>query len=338
MKRSFAGILAATALVATFAVSPAASAADVSITGRGASYPLAMVDACLTSTPGVTVTYKGDGSGNGRGDFRNGVVDFGASDAPYSATEAKPANFTYVPFIGGPIAVAYNIPGLKSLNLSPKSISGILKGTITTWNDKTIAADNKGVKLPSNAIVLVYRSGSSGTTENFSEYMKQTVPTAGWVRSGTFATASGNSKGTSASGGAGVITEIKKTSYSIGYADLSDAKAAGATTAKIKNGAGEYVAASVPAAKKFLAEQDMNSLGIVYFDYDASIKGAYNLSLVSYALAPTKAADPAKGAAVKAWFKNFVTTCAPQKAALKQYVALDGAFKTKALSLIEKIK
>ena len=49
-----------------------------------------------------------------------------------------------------PIAVIYNVQGVKDLQLSAKTIALIFDGKITKWNDPAIAAENKGVKLPSN--------------------------------------------------------------------------------------------------------------------------------------------------------------------------------------------
>ena len=48
----------------------------------------------------------------------------------------------------------------------------IFSGKITTWNDAKIAEINKGVTLPATAIKVFFRSDESGTTENFTKYLK----------------------------------------------------------------------------------------------------------------------------------------------------------------------
>jgi phosphate transport system substrate-binding protein len=336
MKRSFAGILAASALVASFAVSPAAFAADVSVTGTGSSYDNAIINACSTAATGVAVTYTKASSGAGRTAFNAGTVTFGAMDWQYSATDAKPSKaFTYVPLIAGPIVFAYNVPGLN-LKLDAATASKILRGDITTWNDAAIAKINKGATLPSQPITLSYRSSGSGTTKNMVQYFRATAPSHGWKDSDTFATASGNSKGNTFGSNADAVAFIKKTAYTFGYADLADVLTAGVQTAALKNAAGAYVKPSVAATAKFIAAQSMASTGIVKPDYTEPIKGGYNLALVSYAAAPT-AAGTAAADGLKTWLNAYLTTCAPAKAAGLGYVALTGTAQKTALKLAAKV-
>ena len=39
------------------------------------------------------------------------------------------------------------------------------------WNDAAIAAENKGLELPNQKIIVVHRSDGSGTTYNFTYYL-----------------------------------------------------------------------------------------------------------------------------------------------------------------------
>jgi phosphate transport system substrate-binding protein len=338
MKRSFAGILAASALVASFALAPAANAADASIVGTGSSYDNAIFTACVDAAPGIKLTYSKPGSGTGRSSFANKTVDFGAMDWLYTAADSVRPTFkyTYVPVIAGPIVVAYNVPGLN-LKLDATTLSDVLQGKITSWDDAAIAKINKGAKLPSQKIVVVYRSTTSGTTQNLAAYMRDLLPNAGWKDSAAFLTASGNTTATtSAADNATLIKTVKSTAYSIGYADLADTLTAGVQAAAIKNGAGAYVAPTVASTAKFIAAQSMATTGQVRFDYETPVKGGYNLSLVSYVAAPTAAGTPA-AANVKTWLTAYLSTCAPAKAAELGYVPLSGAFKATALKLAAKI-
>ncbi len=107
----------------------------------------------------MTINYQGIGSGTGRTDFANGVVDFAGTDAPYKATDPQPKGaFFYFPTVVAPITVSYNLSGVKGLKLSADTIAKIFQGQITTWDDAAIKTDNPKAKLPSTKITVVHRS------------------------------------------------------------------------------------------------------------------------------------------------------------------------------------
>jgi phosphate transport system substrate-binding protein len=243
----------------------------------------------------------------------------------------QPANFVYVPLVGGPVAIVLNVPGVKTLNLTGDVIGKLYTGKITKWNDKAIAALNKGVKLPALAVQPVYRSGSSGTSENFSNYLVQTAAGNGWKTNGTFASAN-TVVGTSAATSTVLVTTVKSTSGAFGYADLSDVAASGLKYASVQNGAKQFIKPDVRSAKAFLAVQRVNSNGTLSYDYKADVRGAYPVSLISYAIAFKNGNKD-----VKNYLKAFVSTCAPTEAAKLSYVAVDGKLKAKALDLIDLI-
>jgi phosphate transport system substrate-binding protein len=331
--------LAASALVAsTVLVGPAAYAETV--TAGGASYTLALQTACIAAYKDHTVTYANLGSGTGKTNYRTGTLDWAGSDSLYGATEAKPKNFTYVPLLGGPVSMIYNLPGVSRLNLTPAVISGIYSGKITKWNDAVIKADNKTAKLPNETIVPVYRSDNSGTTNNFANFMYQTVDKK-WVANDSFATSiKGLGLASNAIGGnrsTGVVTSVKTTGFSIGYVDLGDAVKNSLPAAHVKNGAGQFIAPSVATAAKFISAQTIKpTTGQVLFDYNKRVAGAYSMSLVSYGIAPTKNGT-SKGDAARDYLTYFVTECAPSKAASEYFVALSGPILETAKKLLAKI-
>ncbi len=334
MKRSLTGIIAAVALASTVALVGPAAMAKETIKASGASYPNAILQACKTHFSGADLVYTSTGSGTGRSQFKSGATNFGMSDAPYKAGDA-PAKMTYIPLVGGPIAMVYNVPGLTKVNLTAPIISDIYLGNITKWNDKAIVAINKGAKLPAQTIQPVYRQDSSGTSENFTAYLAQAAAGKGFKAASTFNSISGV-KGTAANQNTGVTTAVKNTKYSLAYADLSDAMSQGLATAWLKNGVGQFIKPDVRSSKTFLAQQIVSKKGVVSFQYTAPIKNGYNLSLVSYALAPAgrgQAADKL----VAGFLTDFVKSCAPAEAAKIGYVAIDGQLRTTALNLIELI-
>ena len=187
--------------------------------------------------PNMTVNYGGGGSGKGRTDLASGTVNFAGSDSPIPAKEAS--GFTgktilYFPVIIGPITMAYNLSGVSNLKLSPATIAGIFSGKIKTWNDPAIKADNSGANLPSTAITLAVRSDSSGTTQNFTQFLVDATGSA-WSL-GSSSTIKWPSSARAASGNPGVAQVVKSTAGAIGYVDYSTAKASGLTFAAVWQG------------------------------------------------------------------------------------------------------
>jgi len=115
------------------------------INGSGATFAQPLIDVCkveFTKDTGHTINYTAGGSGKGRTDFTNNLVDFAASDAVY--TSGFPAHLEYAPVYAAPIAIFYNLPTVKEpIYLSETTVAQIFSGYITNWNDKLIAADNE---------------------------------------------------------------------------------------------------------------------------------------------------------------------------------------------------
>jgi phosphate transport system substrate-binding protein len=138
--------------------------------------------------------------------------------------------------------------------------------------------------------------------------------------------------GTSAATSTVLVTTVKSTSGAFGYADLSDVAAAGLNFAAVLNGAKQYIKPDVRSAKAFLAVQRVNNNGTLTYDYKTPVRGAYPVSLISYALAFKNGNKD-----VQNYLKAFVNTCAPTEGAKLSYVAIDGKLKAKALDLIDLI-
>ena len=138
---------------------------------------------------------------------------------------------------------------------------------------------------------------------------------------------------------AALADKVASTANSIGYADLVDIKKKSLATAALRNGAGQFVQPTAQAAAKYLAAQavDVKGKGIVTIDFTKKVPGAYNLSILTYMIAPTDASDTTKALAVKDFANYIVKSCAPAKAADLGYVALTGALKSSALMLIGSI-
>ena len=223
------------------------------LNGSGSTFQTTFQETAISSfksvQPGMTVNYGSGGSGKGRTDLSSGVVNYAGSDSTIPAAEE--ANFKgktvlYFPVVIGPITMAYNLSGVSSLKLTPTVIADIFQAKITNWDNSAIASINPGVKLPSEPITLAVRSDSSGTTQNFTLFVDDAVPSV-W-KLGSSSTIKWPAAARGGSGNGGVASIIKSTPGAIGYVDYADAKASGLTFASVQNKSGAYIAPSPTSA------------------------------------------------------------------------------------------
>ena len=358
MFKKIVSIAASAAVVAGVLLAAPAQAAGVSIKGSGSSFANNAMQACLGAYTNNTVTYTSTGSGTGKNNFAGGTYDFAATDSLYSAAPYPTGTYVTVPLLGGPVAFAYTAAKVADgLNLTAQNISDIYTGRVTKWNDASIKANNAKLALPNKSIKVFYRSGSSGTNENISNYLAQNLPGQGWVKSSTWSSAIAGalpagttSVGTGLGTSALVSGTLEDTLNGFGYFDLSDAITADVSIAKLQNKAGAFIAPTASAAAKFINAQSIitngtdATNGTLSIDFTKSVSGAYQLSIVTYGVAPryvptasAKVSTNASKLAVGDFFKYVVSSCIPAKAASLGYVALGGALKTSALNQIKTI-
>ena len=181
----------------------------------------------------------------------------------------------------------------------------IFDGKITTWNDPAIAKLNSGVSLPSTPIKVYFRSDDSGTTENFTKYLKAAAPDAWSYETGKKWTGKGEGKEKSA----GVATAVKGQDGGITYVELSYAQQNTLKMAEIDTGSGpvvlnaESVGKTVATAKPTGSGNDL----ALKIDYATKEAGAYPIILVTYEIVCSKYADAAQGSKVKAFLTTFAS-------------------------------
>jgi phosphate transport system substrate-binding protein len=259
------------------------------LTGTGSTFQFTFQQHAIarfrSAQPGIQVDYLGGGSGTGRADLAAGIVNFAGSDtAPIPASELprfKGRTVLYFPVVIGPITVAYNLPDVSDLRLTGPVIAGIFQGTITRWSDPAIAAENPGVKLPSTAITIVHRSDSSGTTQNFSQFLVDSAPQVWKLGSSSMIHWPATSR--SGAGNDGVASIIHSTPGAVGYVDFADAKAAGLTYALIKNQAGRYMLPS-PTSASVAASQVKVSPNLTFSAIWAPGANSYPITYQSWVL------------------------------------------------------
>lgn len=141
-------VMVGVAVVASLSTTSVALAESAS--GSGATFPqqfLASATAEFNKATGHNVTYAnpGGGSSKGKADFKGGLTDFGGTDSSVTSSQAASFDWTYVPYVGGAIAIAYRLDELKgaTLSLSANTINAIFAGTVTNWADANIIRDMK---------------------------------------------------------------------------------------------------------------------------------------------------------------------------------------------------
>ena len=293
---------------------------------------------------GKNLSYNPTGSGAGRDQFIAKQVDFAGSDSALKddqiakAAERCGGNPAWnLPVVFGPVALAYNVEGVDKLVVNGDVLAKIFQGQITKWNDPAIAALNSGTSLPDADIKPIYRSDSSGTTDNFQKYLAAAAPES-WTKGAGGEFQGGAGEGAQKS--AGVVQAVQATPGAIGYVEKGFADQAKVPYAQIDSGAGAVELTDDAAKKaidtaKFAAEGndltlDLNSL------YGTKEAGAYPLVLATYEIVCSKGYDADTAAAVK----SFLTVAANQgQAGLSAagYIPLPEQFKERLMTSINAI-
>jgi phosphate transport system substrate-binding protein len=295
---------------------------------------------------GVTVNYTPSGSGAGVTTFTAGSADFAGSDIPLTDDQLN-ATFAAckagtkaidIPVYISPIAIAYNVSGVKDLTLDASTIAQIFSGKITKWNDPAITKLNKSASLPDATINVIHRSDNSGTTDNFAEYLSAAAP-SDWTApvSQTFPYQIGDA----AQGTSGVAAAMKSASNSITYID--DSGATGLDKAKLSVG-GKVRAISAEGAADVVGQAktvDGRAANDLALEIPRTTTGAkdWPIVLASNLVTCQTYADPAKGKLVKGYATYIVSADAQQASATQAGSApLSAELTAKDLKAINTIK
>jgi phosphate transport system substrate-binding protein len=366
-------------LAAVIAVSGTAPAHAVDLAGSGASFVVPLVEACkagFAKKTGHSFVYTSTGSGTGKNNSDNKIGDFWFSDSAHTGAKKRSTIF-HAPIVAAPIAVLVNLPSKKDIYLSPTTVAKIFAGDITKWNDPLIMADNNrtvktvvyrqdangnvkkdakgdpiilrtGSKkiiytLPNKPIKVVFRSDTSGTSNNFTKWLNGVAPSV-WTKpaNDAFTTAfPGNINDPSnigrivgANGSQGVATLAAKSSYSITYAEKQWGTSFGLRAAHLGNASGNFTLPDSAATSAFLGEANQNSDGIVTYDYNTKVPGVYTLGIISYMLLETSYESKEKGKAVVELAEYLLSPECSLGAASTGFIVVEGTFLAKAKQLI----
>ncbi len=297
----------------------------VPISGAGSTWVSNALDQWIRNIAqnGIQVNYAATGSSDGRNEFRNGTVDFGASEIPYGLQDAFTGSdplptrpFAYIPDVAGGTTFMYNLQfgghQIRNLRLDGNTLARIFTGAITQWNDPAIRRDNPKLQLPAERIVPVVRSDGSGTTAQFTLWMSHMEPAVWNAYCAKFNISAPcgltsvypvvpGSDMIALSGSLGVSGYVAQSTSegSITYVEYSYTLETGFPAVALENSAGYYtlptpnnVAVSLlkaqinkdPKSKGYLTQ----NLSNVYSDPDPR---TYEMSSYSYLVIPTSTQD-----------------------------------------------
>ena len=269
---------------------------SATLTGAGSTFVSPLVSVwtpALGSAFDDTIQYAPVGSGGGIQAISNRSVDFGASDAPLTPDQFAACNgCLQIPWALAGTAIDYNIPGLAvpkntNLKLTGPVIAKIYMGQITSWNDPAIKALNPKATLPALKITPIYRTGNSGTTYNFTDYLAAVSPQ--WKSQLGTGQAVAWPTGIGANGSAGVAATVENSPGTIGYTDTAFAVANHLHFASIKNAAGNFVnpgirnvAAAAAAVRSVPANGELHIV-----NPSKANRNAYPISTFTYVIVST---------------------------------------------------
>ncbi len=311
-RKKFAALFLAAAVVLSLACSGQpvgqgnnpSSGGATNLQGAGSTFVKPAMDKWTSefgkANPTSKIDYQGGGSGAGIKAIQNQTSDFGASDVAMSDEEMKAAaggEIVHIPVVLGAVVLTYNLESVKQpLKLTPETISDIYLGKIKKWNDERIKKENADASLPDSEILPVYRADGSGTSDIFTDYLSKTVPEWKEKIGRTKNPQLPQGVGVGGKGNEGVMGQVKQTPNSIGYVELTFAKANNLPTALIKNSAGNFVEPSGETVSSAAAGMTTKMPEDLRFEItNAEGANSYPISGLVYVLAYKNQKDAAKG-------------------------------------------
>jgi phosphate transport system substrate-binding protein len=340
-----AGLLFASTLTLTNCSSgPSSQEGGGQIIGAGSTFVYPLMSRWIADyhakQPSLQINYQSIGSGGGIQQLKKGLVDFGASDMALPDDQLKdmPA-LVQIAETAGPVCITYNLKDLSQpLKLSGKTLSGIFLGTIKNWQDPAIKAENPGVNLPNQAILVVHRSDGSGTTNIFTTYLATVNPD--WQSKVGKGLSVSWPAGLGGKGSEGVTGLVKQSPGAIGYVELNYAYENKLPVAQIENKAGKFVAPTAGGASVAIdayAAELQKDVRTPIVDPPASAPAAYPISGLTFLLVPTSPPDATKSAQTKT-FLTYVLNDGQAITEPLHYATLPPSLQKVDMDLLSKVK
>jgi len=337
--------IGATALLAacgSSSKSDSSGSASATVNGAGSSFQKTFNEAAIATfqdkNSNITINYDPTGSGAGKSALQTKTIDFAGTDSlpkPDELASYQGGTVLNFPTVAAPITVSYNLPDVKTLQLSGETLAKIFSGKAKTWDDASIKADNPGVTLPSTSVTIVHRSDSSGTTTNFTKFLTAVDPTV-WTL-GSSDTINWPSSTQGGEKNAGVAQLVQQTEGAVGYVDLADATAAKLQFASIKNAAGKYVAPTVAGAEAAVANAKFNA-DLSYDPINAKGDDSYPITSPTWIIAYQNQSKNNVGTALKSFLQFIYSSDGQALAEPSLYATLPSTAVSQAVAQLDKFQ
>jgi phosphate transport system substrate-binding protein len=324
---------------------PVTTATGGGILAAGSSFVYPVMSRWISDyhakNPNVQINYQSIGSGGGIQQLKKGLVGFAASDMALSDEQLKdmPA-VIQIAESAGPVCITYNLPDLKqSVKLSDATLAGIFLGTIKTWQDPKIKADNPGVNLPNVPIVVAHRADGSGTTNIFTTYLSAASPE--WKTKVGQGLSINWPVGVGGKGSEGVTGAVKQTPGGIGYVELTYATTNNLPVASIKNQAGQFVAPSAQAtsaAIEAFQQELQQDIRVPIVNPPASAKDAYPISGLTFIILPADGPNQQQRADIKGFIQYVISPAGQQTAQSLNYAPIPDSLRETNMKLLGQMK
>ncbi|GII37750.1 substrate-binding domain-containing protein [Planotetraspora phitsanulokensis] len=347
--RRTAHVIVALLLVILAPVSASPAWAATTVNGSGSTFAYVAIQQWMSDVArlkGLSVNFAPKGSTQGRQEFASRLVDFASSDVSYNfpgglGVEQDPSfKFTYMPLVAGGTSIMFNVRDNAGRPIRDIQLSGQLLVRLFTqnmfscadtsqpvmyWDDPAVKAENPSLanRLPHVRVRPVARTGGSGTTAVFTDYLNQMDPDR-WKA--YMEGVAGNPNGCSTEksvkctdracgptdvwpqrpdidlvdGSDRVAIQVANGNASwgwIGYAEYAYALQIDVPVARIKNSNGSYTLPTACNQAIALTAAQRNPDGTYKLDkvHTHPDPNAYPISSYNYVIVPTDGFDRAKG-------------------------------------------
>jgi phosphate transport system substrate-binding protein len=298
-----------------------AAISPVIITAAGSSSPYPLYSKWFDSFnklhPDVVFSYQSVGSKAGLKQLLDGIVNFGAVDAPLTDEQLASAKtpILHVPTVIGAVVPVYSLPEAPDLRFTPRILAGIFSGKITRWNDPQITANNPTAVLSPWPITVIHRSDGCSSTQLFTNYLSKV--SSEWQHAVGEGTSVNWPVGLGAKGNEGVYGVLKQSYGAIAVVDFQYAILNHIDFASVQNRSGRFVKADVYSLTAAAASSHIPDDFRVWITNSPG-HDAYPISSFTWFVAPLPH-DP--GTRDIAAFLQWITQSGPQATAARMSFA-----------------
>ena len=252
----------------------------------------------------MSISYQGTGSGQGRTDFANKVVDFAGTDAPYAAGTAPPTPFLYFPTVVGADHGVVQPLGRQQ----PEALGRHDRQDLPGHDHHLERRRDQGRQPEGEAAEhrrsrWSHRSDGSGTTQNFTKFLMKAAPATWTLGTGSTVQWPASTQGAQRQRWRRPDREGHRRRGRLRR--LLRREGRRAHVRSIKNAAGKYIAPTTGSASAALRRARRSTRTSPTTRSTRRAPKAYPITSPTWIIVYANQTDAKKGAALKA-FLNFV--------------------------------